>query len=95
MLQLKLAASQFGRVEGRFIVVTQQMLVVTAANWHCRFQQVLGQDHPGSQASTVRTVIAFANAIESVAGRNYPGIGGWALQVLAEIFEQGWVFRRE
>src|SRR5207248_4724213 len=80
---------------GRFIVITQQMLIVTAAARHCRFQQLLGQDHPGSQSSTVRTVIAFANAIESIAGRNYPGIGGRALQVLAKIFEQSWVFRRK
>src|SRR5581483_1726236 len=40
-------------------------------------------------------MVTFSNAVETVAGSDYPGIGGWTPQVFAEIFEYGRRFRRE
>src|ERR1019366_7255015 len=38
---------------------------------------------------------AFADSIEALAGSYNPGIRGWALQVLAKVFEYRWRLRRE
>src|SRR2546423_13925723 len=53
---------------------------------------MLRQNYFCAQSRTVGTVAAFSNAIEPVAGSDDPGIGGGALQVLAEIFEDGRMF---
>ena len=37
-------------------------------------------------------MVAFANAVETIAGRDHPGIGRRAPQVFAEIFEHRWMF---
>ena len=37
---------------------------------------------------------AFANPVESVAGRDYPRIRRGTLQILAEVFEDSGIFRR-
>ena len=37
---------------------------------------------------------AFANPVETVAGSDYPGIGGWALQIFAKVFEHRGRLRR-
>src|SRR6266568_3943288 len=53
---------------------------------------MLWQNYFCSQSRAVRTMVAFSNAIEPIAGGDDPGIGGGALQVLAEIFENGRMF---
>src|SRR5256885_6242054 len=56
---------------------------------------MLRQNYFCAQSRAVGTVAAFSNAIEPVAGSDDPGIGGGALQVLAEIFEDGRMFGRK
>src|SRR5258708_3535470 len=54
-----------------------------------RLQQALWQYDARAKAGTVGSMAAFANPIESVTGRDYPGIGGRSLQVLAEVLKDG------
>src|SRR5947207_4005448 len=93
LLQFKFAASEFRSVERGLIVITEQMLVVGAATGSCSCQKMLRQNHFRAKSRAVGSVAAFSNAIEPVAGSDDPGIGGRSLQILAEIFEDGWVFR--
>src|SRR5205814_2809813 len=95
LLQFKFAASEFRSVERRLIVIAEQMLVVRAAAGSCSCQKMLRQNYFCAQSRAVGTVAAFSNAIEPVAGSDDPGIGGGALQVLAEIFEDGRMFGRK
>src|SRR5438477_2336969 len=69
------------------------MFVVRAAAGSCRGQEMLGQNYFCSQSRAVRTMAAFSNAIEPVAGSDDPGIGGGTFQVLTEIFEDGRMLR--
>src|SRR5437016_2009584 len=69
------------------------MFIVRASAGSCSRQKMLGQDHFRAQSRAVRTMAAFSNAIEPVAGSDDPGIGGGTFQVLTEIFEDGRMLR--
>src|ERR1700686_598314 len=56
---------------------------------------MLGENDAGTQAGTVGAIIAFPNAVEAVAGGDNPGVCGGALQVFAEILEDGGVLGRQ
>src|SRR5579862_4715184 len=71
------------------------MLVVVAASGSGRGQQTLGQNHACAQARTVRSMTAFTNPVEAVAGGNHPGIGRGTLQVFAKVFEHRWGLRSD
>src|SRR5258708_3935285 len=68
------------------------MFVVGAAAGGCGGQEMLWEDDLCAQAWAVGVVAAFSNAIEAVARGDDPSIGGGALQILPEIFEDGRVF---
>jgi len=91
LVQLDLAAGERGRVKGRFVIVAEQVLIAGAVA--CRRErggkQTLRKDHTRAKPGTVEFVGAFADARESIAGRDYPGVGSWALQVFAEVLEDG------
>src|SRR5712692_2395798 len=95
LLQLKFVAAEVWRKERTFIIVAQQMLVIGGAAGHRRGQQMLRQNDAGAKAGPVRAVIAFADAVETVAGSHNPSIRRRTLQVFAEILEDGWVLRRK
>src|ERR1700736_5276509 len=63
------------------------MLVVPTASIGC-FQQMLGQNDARAGGRTVGAVAAFSNAVETVAGRDNPGVRGRTFEVLAEILER-------
>src|SRR5256885_12395578 len=92
LLQFKFAAAELWGVERCFIVVAEEMFVVRAAAGCRGRQKMLGQNYLCSKSRAVGAVAAFTNAVETVAGSNDPGIGGEPLQVLAEIFKDGWMF---
>src|SRR6266852_7825222 len=69
------------------------MLVIGGAAGHRRGQQMLRQNDAGAKAGPVRAVIAFADAVETVAGSHNPSIRRRTLQVSAEIFKNGGMFR--
>src|SRR5713101_9015982 len=71
------------------------MLVIGGAAGHRRGQQMLGKNNAGTEASAVGAVVAFADAVETVARCDDPGVGGRAFQIFAEIFENGGMLRRE
>ena len=52
-----------------------------------RVEQMLGENHAGAEAGTEGAIAAFADAIETVAGSDDPGVGGGAFEIFAEIFE--------
>src|SRR5580704_6610894 len=56
---------------------------------------MLGEDDPGSLAWTIRATVALSNTVETIAGRDYPCIGGGALEIFAEILKNGRVFGRD
>src|SRR6266853_6181926 len=59
---------------------------------------MLWQDHSGAQTGPVQAVTALADAVESVAGSDNPGIRRGAFQILAKILENGrrlWRLRRK
>src|ERR1700733_16318553 len=58
-------------------------------------QQALGQDHAGTHSSSVGGVATLADQAEAIAGSDNPGIGCGAMQLLAEIFKDGWVVGRD
>ncbi len=55
---------------------------------------MLGQNYPRSHALAKGTVIAFADPVEAVAGRDHPRIGRRAIQILAKVLEDCGVLRR-
>src|SRR5256885_12619704 len=89
LLQLKLAACELWGVVRCFIVVAQKMLIVVSAAGGGGRKQALRQDDASTQSGSIRTMTAFPNAIEPVAGSDHPRIGRWTLQVLAKVFEHG------
>src|SRR5580658_3308131 len=59
---------------------------------------MLGQNYAGAISRTVGVIVAFADAIETIAWCHHPRIGRGALQILAKIFKRRRVFwweRRE
>jgi hypothetical protein len=88
--QLEFAALQLRRVVGRLVVIPQQVFVVRPFLGGRR-EKVLRQDDASPGPRPIRPVTAFANAIETIAGRDYPRIRGRAAQVLAEVLEDRWV----
>src|SRR5579859_4695551 len=94
LLQFELATGELWGVQGSLVVVTQQMLVIGGSSRHGRSEQMLGQDHPRSGAGTVRTIVALANAIESVARSDHPGVRERAMQVFAKVLEYRWMAGR-
>src|SRR5262245_54618022 len=56
---------------------------------------MFGKDHARALARAVGAVAALAEAVEAVAGRDHPGIGSRPLQVLAKVFKDGGIFRRQ
>src|SRR6266576_2155089 len=93
--QFKLPATQFRRVQRRFIVVAQQMFVIVATSGDCRRQKVLREDYSRSKTRTVGTMAAFSNPVETIAGSHHPCVGRRALQTLTEVFKYRGVFRRQ
>ena len=96
MLQFELAARQLRRVKAAFHncrAADVGSRCVPAGSG--RRQQMLRQDDAGAQSLAVGSMTAFSDAVKAIAGSNDPGIGGWALQVLAEVLEHGWRLRRE
>src|SRR5690349_10108609 len=71
------------------------MLVIGGAAGHRRGQQMLGKNNAGTEATAIGAVVAFADAVETVAGSDDPGVGGGAFQIFAEILEDGGMLRRE
>src|ERR1700685_4459101 len=59
-----------------------------------RSKQAFRQNDSGAESRTIGAVAALADAIEPVAGRNYPSVRCRPVQVPAEIFENGRVFGR-
>ena len=86
---------RFRLIQGRFVVVVQQRLVVGArpGRHGCR-QQPFGQHHVGAQTRSVGGVTAFANALEADAGGDHPHIGRGTLEIGAEILEDRRMLRR-
>ena len=76
LLQLEFAACKLRRVERGFVVITQQVLVIGA---RCRtwpqLSRCLGRMTLRAQARTVGAVVALADPVEAVAGRDDPRIG--------------------
>src|SRR5689334_24558336 len=56
---------------------------------------MLRQDHLRSKSCPVRTIAALPDSIKPIAWRHNPSVGWRPLQILAEIFEYGWRFRRK
>src|ERR1700693_5369340 len=71
------------------------MLVVSSATRRSRRQEVLRQNHLRAPSRTVRTVTALANPVETVAGSDRPSVRCGTVQVLAEVFKHGGMFRRD
>src|SRR5882762_6148486 len=93
--QFKLAAPKFRRVQGRLIVIAQQMFAVAATARDCRRQKVLRENHPRSKTRAVGTMAAFSNPVEAIAGSDHPCVGRRALKILSKVFEYRGVFRRQ
>lgn len=55
---------------------------------------MLGQDDSCAQACAVRAVVAFSNAIESIARRDDPSIAGAAVEIFAKVLEDGRIVGR-
>src|SRR5579862_7507013 len=94
LFQLKFVAGDLRSVEGRFVVVAQEVFVVNAALGR-RGEQVLGKNDLSALAQAVGAMAAFADAVEAVAGGDNPGVRSGALKIAAEIFKDGGVFRRQ
>src|SRR5689334_375079 len=58
-----------------------------AAPGRSRRKQPFRKDDPSTQSGSIRTMTAFPNTIEAVAGSYHPRIGRWTLQILAKVFE--------
>ncbi len=95
MLQLKLAAREFRSVIRRLIVVAQQVLIIVTAPGRSGRKQPFRQDDASTQSGSIRTMTAFPDPIETVAGSDHPCIGRWALQILAKVFENSRRFGRD
>src|SRR6266478_5808342 len=95
LLQLKFVATEVRREKRTLVIVAKQMLVIGGAAGHRRGQQMLEKNNAGTEATAVGAVIAFSNAVETVARCDDPGVGGRAFQIFAEIFENGGMLRRE
>src|SRR5437868_10477923 len=54
---------------------------------------MLGENNASAQAGAVSAIIAFSDAVETVAGRDDPGVRRRALQIFAEILEDRRVLR--
>src|SRR5882762_3748098 len=94
--QLKLTASELRSVvRRRLIVVSQQMFVVAVAASQGRAQQMLRQNYSSSEPRAIRTVAAFSDPVESIAGSNHPRVGGGAFQVFPEVLKHRRVLRRQ
>src|SRR5215472_17156364 len=50
------------------------------------------QDDFGSEAGTIGAVLAFADAVEAVAGGDDPRAGGGTIQIFAEVLKYGGMF---
>src|SRR6185437_7636606 len=57
LLQFKLAALQFRREIGRFVVVAQQVRIVGVPAGHSGSEQMLGENDASTQAKTVRSMV--------------------------------------
>src|SRR5215467_1301910 len=71
LLQLEVVAFEFGRVIGRFIVVAQQVLIVSMTRSGSA-QQMLRQNYARTSSWTKRPMTALANAVEPVAWSDHP-----------------------
>ena len=87
LLEFEVVACQLGHVERHLVIVAKKMLIIRLAAGHCCREQMFGQNYPGAGPGAIRTMTAFADAVESIAGRHHPGIGRWTLQVLPIIFK--------
>ena len=76
LLQFKLAAPEFGRVERRLVVVPQQMVEVAGSSRHGRRQQMLRQNHGRARSCTIGWMVALSNPVETIAGSHNPRIRG-------------------
>src|ERR1700682_314843 len=82
LLELEFAAADLRCVKRSFVVIMQQMFKVRCRAGCYGPQQMLRQNDSGAKTSAVGTVFTFSNAIEPVAGSDYPRIRRWALEIL-------------
>src|SRR5271156_358415 len=87
LLQLEFTAGKLGRVKGSFVVVPQQVVVVGGSTRHGRAQKVLWQYDSCPHSRTEGAVVALADAVEAITGRDHPGIGERTMQILAKVLE--------
>src|SRR6185312_716766 len=96
LAQFHFTAAEFRRIERRFVVIAKQMLILRfTSRRKRRGEQTLGKNYTSPQTLSVQPVPALANPIESVAGSNDPGIRCRPLQILAEVFENRGMIRRD
>src|SRR5580704_16017354 len=86
LLQLKSVAAELRRIKRSFVVVAQEMVVIRAAG-SCGGEQMFWKNDARAGARSVRAIVAFADAIETIAGRDDPRVVGRALEIFAEIFK--------
>jgi hypothetical protein len=70
-----------------FVVIAQEALVLGRAAG-MRTEQLLRQNDGGSAAVAVEGMIALADVVEAVAGRNDPTVGSGAPQIVPEVLKQ-------
>src|SRR5579864_1335517 len=70
------------------------MLIIMTAPGGSRRKQAFRQNDASTQAGSIGAVTALSDAIEAVAGSDYPCIGRGPLQILAKVFEHRRRFRR-
>lgn len=78
----------------RFVVVAQETLVV-GRDAGMRSEQLLGKNDGGSAAAAVEGMIALADVVEAIAGRDDPAVGGGAAQIMPEVLKQSGMLWRD
>src|SRR5580658_1712819 len=95
LLQVDLTVAELGRVKRRLVIVRKQMIQIRIGSSQRRGQQSLGKNHACAEPVAIRTMIAFADAIESVARRDYPRVRGRTFERFAVILKDRRVLRRK
>src|SRR5579859_1882719 len=89
------APDNFRGIERSFVIIEQKMVVFGfPAGRERRGQQSFGENDSRSHPGAVRTTTTFTDAVESVAGRDNPSVGGGPFQIPAEVFKDRGIFRR-
>src|ERR1700739_198237 len=87
---------QFGisHLSRGLVVIAQEPFIIRRVSFHDAAQQLLRKYDCRAQAFAVERMIAFADAIEAVAGCDYPHIRCRAPAVAPIVLKKGWVLWR-